>query len=322
MKGTVGNASEKLLIDQSEFLSQFPFSPDQLAKVRAVGGALHEGRLIGADNHGEIVVLEDDAGEKETDNARRSEEGTRGSASGSGERPPGPQAPAHSSRSVGGRRRAHYQAEVKTLRPQYPGTHFRIDDLGLWIVVPAFPVGRSGPQLTLIMAVPDDPNVRILTWAFWASDTHCSWVGHRHTNYPDGSACAFAPDGGAWSDGEPLVSYADRICEWSVRHVFCWLEGYWPGPQDAMCRYYRVREGRPQERCFCHSGKTYFECCRPLDLLQSRTSDREEFMSNCNGLDIGEQRPAKQLYDFAMGLRPKPPKMKKVHLWLPQALGR
>jgi hypothetical protein len=318
----VGNVLKKSMIDQSEFLSKFPFTADQLANISAVSLVLHEGRSIGAVKYGEIVVTVGDADTKEIEDAEWSEQGTRGPATGSRERSQGAQTPADPHRAVSGRRRTRYQAEVKELRGQYPDIYFRIDDSGLWIVVPAFPLGTSGPQLTMIIAVPDDPNIRILTWAFWTSDTLNSWVGHRHTNYPDGSVCAFSPEGGAWKDGDPLVSYLDRICEWSFRHVFCWLEGYWPGPQDAMCRYYRISEGRIQESCFCHSGKTYFECCRPLDLLGSCVSDREEFMANCNGLDIGEQRPAKQLYNFVIGLRTKLPKMKKVHLWLAQALGR
>jgi hypothetical protein len=318
----VGNVLKRSLVSQCQILSLFSFTANQLANVRAVGLALHEGRGIGANKFGEIVILNHDEIEKEIDNDRRPEKGTRGSATGSRERSQGTQAPADSTRSLGGRRRARYQAEVRELRWQYPGTYFRIDDSGLWIVVPAFPLGTSGPQLIQITAVPDDPNIRILTWAFWISDDRCAWVGHRHTNYPDGSVCAFPPDGGAWKDGDPLVRYVDRICEWSARHIFCWLDGYWPGPQDAICRYYRVGEGRAQELCFCHSGKTYFECCRPLDLLQSCASDRELFKSNCNGLDIGEQRPPKQLYEYAIGSRQKLPKMRKVHIWLAQASER
>lgn len=324
--GTVDGMLKTELVSECSFLQSFPFSEATLAQVRLTGLAIHEGRPIGAGQSGEveILVVEDQA-EKEMSNEQWKAEGTSGPAAGSreGQRARSQAAP-DPARSFVGPRRPFYQSQLASVRAAYPGTKCRGEKSGIWFVVPAFPAGRAGPQATFLIAIPDNRKAPILTWAFWSGTRQAAWIGHRHTNYPCGSVCAFPIHGGFWSDGDPMVRYIDRLCEWGSRHLFLHVAGYWPGPQDSLgqqfqsaaARYYRLSTGLPHELCFCGKGGEYFDCCRDLDLEKASPSDRASFMENCSNLDIGEQKPDQMINRFAIGVRRKLPVMKRVHPWL------
>ena len=316
------------LVSECDFLQNFPFSDAALAQVRRIGLAIHSGQKIGAGRSGEVEILaSEDQTEKELFDEQWKEEGAPGPAAGprEGQRAR-PQAAPDRSRTVVGGRRTVYQPDLASVRAAYPGTWRRGEKSGIWFVVPAFPVGKAGPQAAFLIAIPDDPGARILAWAFWKGNRQTAWIGHRHTNYPCGSVCAFPIHGPYWVDGDPLLRYIDRLCEWSLRHLFLHAEGYWPGPQDSLgqefhspsARHYRVQTGLPGELCFCGSGAAYFECCRNQDLNTTTPTDRDAFMSACNGLDVGQQSPDPLLIDFITGKRNKLPKMGRVHPWLMQ----
>ena len=301
------------LTTQSEFLTSFPFSPAQLATVRDIGSALHLGGTVFALKSGEIVGYQSDSDAKEKDNDEWQSNGPRGSATEPRQRHERAQAASHPAGSFRGNRRDYYQAQVGAIRKQYPGTMCRGEASGLWLVVPAYPLGMPGPQVIFICAIPDDNRARIVSWAFWRNSKFCAWIGPRHTNYPDGSVCAFPPDQGFWGEGDRLVHYLDRSCEWCLRHVHLWLEKYWPGPQTGMGPHYQLTEGLPQELCFCGSGKEYYTCCRNEDQENASDRWRDDFLALTGGIDVGCQHPHRQIVKYAMRTRTKLPKMVLAH---------
>ena len=203
------------LEQQGDFLRSFSFSEAALAQIRDVGLAIHHGRPIGAGQFGEIVVLNPEAADqKETCDERR-EDGAQRPTAGTREGRQGAQAPtAHSRQAVGVPRRRTYWPELQQLKDEYPNSVRVKDRLGIWYMVPVFPLGKAGPCAMMITGIPDDTNARILTWGFWASDRRTAWIGPRHTNYPDGSICAFVENELVWRDGDPLLPYYDNLSEW------------------------------------------------------------------------------------------------------------
>lgn len=311
-QGGVENMLVTSLIAQGEFLASFRFSPEQLADVRDIGSLLHQGKAVGALKCGEIVGCPPN-NVKDNDHDEWKAGGSRGSATDSRQRHTGTQTTPNPARPFGGDRRAYYQAQIANLREDYPATKCRGEEKGLWLAVPARPLGRSGPQVVFLCVVPDNPEAPVWCWAFWRNREHCAWIGPRHTNYPDGSVCAFPPNQGYWNDGDSLVSYFDRACEWCLRQLHLCLEGYWPGDQTGMGSYYQLKEGLAREKCFCRSGSEYFECCRDSDLRNLAAGSREAFLSMTRGVDVGRQAPPHQVIQFVIGKRKKFPKIAASH---------
>jgi hypothetical protein len=314
-QGRVDNMLKNALVQQGDFLRSFPFSEAVLAQIRAVGLAIHSGQPIGADQFGEIVVLNPEATEQKENCDEQREDGAQRSPAGTREGRQGPQAApsAYSRQAVRLPRRRDYWAELPQLSEGYPGSVRLRDRLGLWYMVPVFPLGKAGPCAKVITAIPEDKNARILSWGFWQHDRQIAWIGPRHTNYPDGSICAFVENEQVWWDGDPLLTYYDNLSEWGLRQLFLHFNGYWPGRQLAPGRYYRVREGLKLERCFCDKPQTdYFECCRPLDILQLCAEDKTDFLQFSGGVELGMQRPHRQLTEYVLSIRPKPV-MSRIH---------
>jgi hypothetical protein len=318
------------LVSECCFLQGFPFSEATLAQVRRIGLAIHKSQPIAAGRSGEVKILAcEDQTEKELFDEQWKAEGASGPAAGPWEgRRARPQATPDPARSIVGARRSVYQPELASVRAAYPGTKCRGEKSGIWFVVPALPIGRAGPQATFLIAIPDNRRVPISSWAFWKGMRQSAWIGHRHTNYPCGLVCAFPVRGGFWTDGDPLLRYIDRLCEWSLRHLYLHVAGYWPGPQDSLghefrspaARYYRLATGLPEELCFCGSDDEYFECCRRQDAERATPTDRADFLAVCSGLDVGEQVPDEMIIQYVTRKRSKPPKMERVHPWLRTAI--
>lgn len=289
----------------------FDLSPDQLAYIGEVGAALFQGRSLQASRNGLISVMPivEAHGEKGEENEQR--QGTRRPTTESRERRQGPSSAAHHTGPVFDRLR--YRGQVHGLNEAYPGTRAWCQTDGLWLAIPAHPIGEEGPRATHFVAIPKHRKARIVSWAFWGTGSQAEWIGHRHTNYPDGSVCAFPAQGGFWRDGDPLIDYVDRLSEWTLRQLYYSVHRRWPGSQEGPSAYYRRLETRPGECCpRCGSLKRYEHCCRSLDELDEHPDDRAEFIRRFK-CDVGRQRPHDRVILFAKGERKRPPRMARVH---------
>jgi hypothetical protein len=108
-------------------------------------------------------------------------------------------------------------------------------------------------------------------WAFWDQGPFVApwWIGPRHTNFNDGSICAFDRNHeSAWRFGGSLRQLVDYFTLWTIRHLHLRTFGKWPGMQSVpeALRYERVLEFSPDELCGCGNSRTkYRDCCQRQD---------------------------------------------------------
>jgi hypothetical protein len=294
----------------------FDLSPKQLAHIGEVGAALFEGRKLQASENGLISVRPTSDATSEKGNTHESGQ-EAGSATGSWERRQGSRRRRSPDPNTPERTRKQLSLRLGHLRKHYSDVRtWDGDTNGRWLSISSFPIGQDGPRATFLIAVPTDPQVRISAWGFWRFHQETTWIGHRHTNYPDGTVCAFPIDRTYWREEDTLLPYVDLLSEWSFRHIYYALKGLWPGPQEGPCPYYRMRETRLGECCpRCKGLKRYEQCCRTLDEAEARPDDRENFIATM-GCDVGQQRPHRRLFDLASGNRERPPRMAYVHAGL------
>lgn len=125
----------------------------------------------------------------------------------------------------------------------------------------------------------------VRSWAFWGDPlAYPMWIGPRHTNFPDGSVCAFEPADGTWRFGDSLVTLLDLLTLWAVRHLYLREFGRWPGYQSIHFPGERLLELRPDEHCGCaHGEKLYRECCMPRDLAGNQIAHCLNFFRETGG---------------------------------------
>lgn len=150
----------------------------------------------------------------------------------------------------------------------YPTAHFREADYGLWITVRIYPLGTTGPCYWVCLFLPQNPEFSPKGFAFRRLSPTPLPVGPRHTNYPDGSICAFTDDDDAWRPGDSPKILLNLYAEWLVCHLFLRIERRWPGRQVGLDATYRQSEFDAREWCDCGSGRRYGECHSPLDAAE------------------------------------------------------
>jgi hypothetical protein len=301
----------------------FDLSPGQLALVGEVGAALFEGRPLQASANGLIEIRPATEVKSEKGNDHDTEQPTHGPAAEPRQRWQGARGRRPSDSDTPQRVRRQLGSQLAELRQHYPDARsWGGDTNGTWLTVSSHPVGAGGPQATFLIAIPNDVRVRIAAWAFWGWGASATWIGSRHTNYPDGTVCAFPLDGGYWKETESLLPYLDLLSEWAFRQIFLRIKGLWPGPQEGLSAYYRIRETRSGECCpRCKRLTLYDECCRALDEGEPDANDRLGFVAKM-GCDVGKQRPHQRTLHFALGKRPRPPRMARVHAGLRAKLNK
>lgn len=156
------------------------------------------------------------------------------------------------------------QQQLRFLSEAYPSAKTRSDSHGTWLVVRVFPLGPRGPQVLLLIMVPLID--RVEAWGYWCTRGGPVWIGPRHTNFPNGSICAFPLEANHLDCEWPLARYLDLLSEWCARHLYYALHNRWPGPQEGRWTWYRLRETRPGECCpRCGSLEPYEDCCKSRD---------------------------------------------------------
>jgi hypothetical protein len=199
--------------------------------------------------------------------------------------------------------------DLDAVHRAYPGTKVWPDDAGLWLL------SRSSllPDLqeaAIFLTGVSYRQAMIRSWGFWLFPcSNPAWIGPRHTNFPDGSICAFEPTDGTWFFGDPLVTLLDFYTLWALRHLHLNKTGRWPGRQAVHHSYERLLELRPDEFCGCSkSGKLYRDCCREKDLNRDRVADAVDFLMRTGG---GSRKPPNSVRKFAQ-MKDCPPMLAEV----------
>jgi len=168
-----------------------------------------------------------------------------------------------------------YKAEELTaVCKAYPGTRIWEQGENFWLHVESSLLpGLQHKASFLVLISVTHQTVR--SWGFWDScAVGVTWIGPRHTNFPDGSICAFEPKDGTWQFGDSLVKLLDIYSAWALRHLHCEIFGRWPGPQSVALPFERMMELRDDELCGCgHLQKRYADCCKPTDMKRNRIAE-------------------------------------------------
>ena len=173
-----------------------------------------------------------------------------------------------------------YEQEVGALQAIYPGVRSWKMPSGLWLAVEAGLLPKLRERVLFLIGVPASLGM-VRSWAFWVDPIALpAWIGPRHTNFGDGSVCAFEPADGTWSFGDPLTELVDLYTVWALRHLHLRHTGRWPGPQAVHRSFERLVEIRADERCGCASPRgRYGECCRERDLARDRIADAVDYLA-------------------------------------------
>ena len=244
----------------------------------------------------------------------RSETGSRtGSAGGQGTA--GRQAP-RGSRPSGGATpvvradlQAIYDTELGKVQQAYPGTLVWHQDRGLWLLTRSSLLAGCGRYALFLTGILYSWQV-VRSWGFWQDlFTAATWIGPRHTNFPDGSVCAFEPTDNTWVIGDPAVRLLDLYTVWAVRHLHLQVFGRWPGRQTAHHPYERVLELRDDEYCGCLLGdRLYGDCCRDKDLRKIRVADAVSFIYSPNWV----REPPEAVVRFVRQEKKEPPRLDEL----------
>lgn len=150
------------------------------------------------------------------------------------------------------------------------------------------------------------------SWAWWSPGI---WVGERHTNYPDGSVCAFEVSDGTWRRGQSAVVFLDLQSVWLARHLHLKRLGRWPGRQILHTAHERVIEHRAGEFCGCDCGRLYEQCCHDGDVRLGAYGRLKDFrMRNPHR---GPRRPPETVVQWLVGTSAEMPRADKITLqWL------
>lgn len=183
--------------------------------------------------------------------------------------------------------RQRYEGQLEEIRVAYPSVRSFPDADGIWLLVKSRILEEVAREATFLIALPCRPGLLPRAWGFWTSKSGNRWIGPRHTNFQDGSVCAFAPEDNVWVEGGNITALIDLYSVWALRHLHLEFFGRWPGKQYALLgadplaqAYYRSRECRPDELCGCGSEtRRYAECCKPYDDKISFSRAATHFMN-------------------------------------------
>lgn len=148
----------------------------------------------------------------------------------------------------------------------------------MWLFAESELIEGLGRRAAFAIQLPYIAKKPVRAWGFWTTGVSKTWIGPRHTNFPDGSICAFEPRDRTWTLGNSLVTLVDLYSVWAVRHLYLEKYGKWPGRQSVPIAAERLLELGGNELCGCdHPRGTYGQCCKPSDKANTSGSDLLEF---------------------------------------------
>jgi hypothetical protein len=279
-------------------------SGDARAELQRIGEGLDARQPVRVKDGG-IVILDPEptstAVQEKKDEQRQ---GTRGPAAGSRQGPTGRKGSPRRSRPAGARPwlrslSAAYQQQLEDVQGAYPGATLAPDEHGVWLSARSQLLAGLGREAIFLIAFPDTPEVEPRGWAFWSQRGQIEWIGDRHTNFFDGSVCAYSSaNDQAWAPGGDLRTLLDLYSVWALRHLHLAVIRRWAGRQYALLDpagrpfpYYRLVEFNDGELCSCDSGARYGRCCKPQDLTHDFLTAKRQFEALNQGRGIRDRRP-------------------------------
>jgi hypothetical protein len=177
------------------------------------------------------------------------------------------------------------------------------DEQGMWLQFESTVLDGFDRTATFLVALPFDPNDYPRAWGYWNLPTGPKWIGPRHTNFTDGSVCAFVPGRGPWQPGDRLDLLFDLYSVWAVRHLHLEEFGRWPGDQFSPHPFYSLVEFGADEFCGCDRNDPallYGDCCRPEHSARRFIELKADFERKM-GCRLTDRNPPPHVIDFAKG---------------------
>ncbi len=298
-------------------------TPEANAVLQTIGTALDEQQPLQVRVDG-VVALRTSVQQQEKfhERQRKSRSATRSrSGSAGGKRATGGSRQTGASSRLGSDDlRESYEGHLADLLHAYPSTRTFDDEVGMWLLARSSILEGLTREARFLVTVPYRAGIPPRAWGFWVSGCNTQWIGPRHTNFQDGSICAFAPSDNAWREGDKLSTLLDLYSVWALRHLHLEVLGRWPGKQYGLSgvnpvidAFYRSRECQDDELCGCGSETLrYAECCKSSDRHLNFVQAAGEFRARIPG-GFGSRRPPAAIVSFMEG-RSEIPKIAEVHL--------
>lgn len=247
--------------------------PEARVVLHQFGDLLDHYRTVRVRKGGFVAFERDDPAAQVQETEHEQRQGTSRPAARSRQGAAGRQGQAGRSRQAGSRSRfrslrSAYEEQLDELEKAYPTLRVFPDDDGMWLLAQSSVMDGLNADATFLVGLPFHVEVGPRAWGFWNTRDGLRWIGDRHTNFFDGSICAFSPDDGAWAEGGELDTLLNLYTVWAMRHLHLEVIGRWPGRQHSLPHpYYRLIEIKPDELCTCGiRGVRYGDCCRPKDV--------------------------------------------------------
>lgn len=177
-----------------------------------------------------------------------------------------------------------YEGELDAVQEAYPGAQFWLQGDSLWLLTESALLPGLQRKAVFLTAISYRRRIA-RSWGFWGGFLPgFVWIGARHTNFPDGSICAFEPTDRTWCIGDSAIQLLDLYTLWALRQLHLEVFKRWPGRQVAPYAYERIIELQYDEHCGCGSNKLYGECCGDQDLAGNRIADAVYFLVRTGGL--------------------------------------
>jgi len=176
--------------------------------------------------------------------------------------------------------------ELNAVNDAYPNTQVWQQKEETWLLTESSLLPDHWQKAIFLTVIPFVWPYTARSWGFWEGGLLRDpvWIGPRHTNFPDGSVCAFEPTDKTWLVGQSIVTLLDMYTLWALRHLHLQVFGRWPGRQAVFHPCERLLELKENELCGCgESNKVYGECCQENDLARDRVTDAIDFFLSTNG---------------------------------------
>lgn len=205
-----------------------------------------------------------------------------------------------------------YRVQLTDVVAAFPQTKIVQQKEGIWLLVQSEVLDGLDRTAIFLLALPYDQSRVVRAWGFWKKETSTEWIGPRHTNFPDGSICAFDPSDLTWVPGDDIGKLLGYYSLWAARHLHIRDFGRWPGQQVAHHSYERRTEFRPDEYCGCSNrDKLYKDCCLLSDLSKDKLVDMLDFQSH-----YGQIRAVPEfITEFASNSEIEPPRFEDIWEW-------
>lgn len=89
-----------------------------------------------------------------------------------------------------------YGSELDAVYKAYPKTQVWHQQDGLILLTESEILFGLNRPATFLVVIPYAKNLVVKGWGFWVGSINIDWIGPRHTNFPDGSICAFEQSDG------------------------------------------------------------------------------------------------------------------------------